>query len=207
MNTHKPAHLGAQNDAWFIILGEAPASSNDHPRHDADRTAIARVLDEAECRRLVACWNACKGISIADLEMDNVAFAEFFRSMHALKAHRDTLLSTRPETAAARDVLAERHRQISAEGWTPEHDDEHSKGQLAAAGGCYALFSDAYPNAKQCPAEWPWDAEWWKPTDYRRDLVKAGALILAEIERLDRAAAASIDPVDAASAAGVGSGA
>ena len=94
-------------------------------------------------------------------------------------------------TQAAADVLAERQRQISTEGWTPEHDDEHGAGQLAAAAGCYALFSDAYPFAKQCPAEWPWDAAWWKPSDYRRDLVKAGALILAEIERLDRAAGAS----------------
>jgi hypothetical protein len=34
---------------------------------------------------------------------------------------------------------------------------------------------------------WPWDRKWWKPTDRRRDLVKAAALILAEIERLDRA--------------------
>ena len=29
----------------------------------------------------------------------------------------------------------------------------------------------------------------WQPTTSRRDLVKAGALVLAEIERLDRAAA------------------
>lgn len=36
---------------------------------------------------------------------------------------------------------------------------------------------------------WPWDESWWKPTNRRRDLVKAGALILAEIERLDRAEA------------------
>ena len=36
------------------------------------------------------------------------------------------------------------------------------------------------------PPSWPWVRRWWKPTDRRRDLVKAGALILAEIERLDR---------------------
>jgi len=36
---------------------------------------------------------------------------------------------------------------------------------------------------------WPikWMAAWFKPTDPRRDLVKAGALCIAEIERLDRA--------------------
>ena len=34
----------------------------------------------------------------------------------------------------------------------------------------------------------PWDGKGWQPTTYRRNLVKAGALIVAEIERLDRAA-------------------
>lgn len=34
---------------------------------------------------------------------------------------------------------------------------------------------------------WPWDREWWKPKDRRRNLVRAAALLIAEIERLDRA--------------------
>lgn len=89
---------------------------------------------------------------------------------------------------AERDVLAERYRQIAAEGWTPEHDDEHDDGSLAAAAACYALGDQA----GELPAGWPqsWDESWWRPSaDARRNLVKAGALILAEIERLDRAAA------------------
>ena len=91
-------------------------------------------------------------------------------------------------TDAARDVLAERQRQISAEGWTPDHDDEHDTGSLAAAAGCYAMYTLAYP-AGDPHHNWPWDKAWWKPSaDRRRNLVKAGALILAEIERLDRAA-------------------
>lgn len=85
---------------------------------------------------------------------------------------------------AVLDVAAERRRQVEAEGWTPEHDDEHGAGEMAAAAACYAL------NAAGCGCEvarnWPWDGSWWKPTTARRDLVKAGALILAEIERLDR---------------------
>lgn len=90
---------------------------------------------------------------------------------------------------AARDVLAERQRQISVEGWTPEHDDFGADGPaLAVAAGCYALFTDAYPNYGEPPPQWLWAASWWKPSTPRRDLVKAGALILAEIERLDRAA-------------------
>lgn len=98
---------------------------------------------------------------------------------------------------AARDVLAERRRQVEVEGWAPERDDhEHDRGQLACAAGCYALHSalmmEGYPDAyaEKVPAPWPWSPEWWKPKDARRNLVKAGALILAEIERLDRADAA-----------------
>lgn len=97
------------------------------------------------------------------------------------------------ETQAARDVLAERRRQIEVEGWTPEHDDEHNHGELALAASCYAEqgpepYGVDYP---AIPVRWPWDADWWRPRDYRRNLVKAGALILAEIERLDRAAKAA----------------
>lgn len=89
------------------------------------------------------------------------------------------------------DVQAERRRQITAEGWTPEHDDEHSHGQMARAAACYALAGSSAPNdgtaALLVSLAWPWDQQWWKPTSARRDLVKACALALAEIERLDRA--------------------
>ncbi|WP_225007830.1 hypothetical protein [Pseudomonas aeruginosa] len=90
------------------------------------------------------------------------------------------------------DVQAERRRQITAEGWTPEHDDEHSHGQIARAAACYALAGSSAPNdgtaALLVSLAWPWDEQWWKPTTVRRDMVKACALALAEIERLDRAA-------------------
>ena len=92
-----------------------------------------------------------------------------------------------PETSAMAAVLAERQRQIDVEGWTPEHDDEHDIGELAIAAACYVT---AAPEGFSDIVQWPWAAKWWKPGDPRRNLVKAGALILAEIERLDRAAAA-----------------
>ncbi len=86
------------------------------------------------------------------------------------------------------EIRAERDRQILDEGWTPEHDDTHSKGEMALAAGCYALnaaperFADGV-----VPIFWPWAREWWKPKSRRRDLVRAAALIVAEIERMDRA--------------------
>jgi hypothetical protein len=82
-------------------------------------------------------------------------------------------------------VIAERFRQIEGEGWSAEHDDQHLRGELARAGGCYAWFAGAAPT-KGAPIDWPWDREWWKPTGFRRDLVKAGALIIAEGDKFDR---------------------
>lgn len=98
------------------------------------------------------------------------------------------------DTAAARDVLAERRRQVEAEGWTPEHDDEHDGGEMGEAAAVYALHAAGWPAgsyAEFWPA--PWSRAWFKPTQPRRDLVKAAALILAEIERIDRAPAARGD--------------
>ena len=92
-------------------------------------------------------------------------------------------------TKAAADVLAERRRQIEAEGWTPDHDDRHSAGAMADAAACYAMFRGTDAALPEGYYElWPWDREWWKPSGRRRNLVKAAALLLAEIERLDRAA-------------------
>lgn len=96
------------------------------------------------------------------------------------------------------DVLAERRRQIAGEGWTPEHDDAHDDGELALAACAYALPDFQRHRVETVTARgtaplwqrlWPWAREWWKPKDVRSDLVRAGALIIAEIERLDRAAA------------------
>ncbi|HGN0980644.1 TPA: hypothetical protein ACKROW_005241 [Pseudomonas aeruginosa] len=99
------------------------------------------------------------------------------------------------------DVQAERRRQITAEGWTPEHDDEHADGQMARAAACYALAGSSAPNdgtaALLVSLAWPWDEQWWKPSTARRDMVKACALGLAEIERLDRVAASQGGPSDA----------
>ncbi len=39
------------------------------------------------------------------------------------------------------------------------------------------------------PPEWPWDRAQFHPTDARDNLVDAAAMIIAEIERLDRATA------------------
>ena len=86
------------------------------------------------------------------------------------------------------EIARERERQMLDERWTPAHDDSHSRGEMAAAAGCYAIVagcsdrSRAQFASKSYP-EWPWDEKWWKPTDRRRDLVKAAALIVAVVVR------------------------
>ena len=100
---------------------------------------------------------------------------------------------SRGPTQAVLDVLAERRRQIETEGWTPLHDDAHDVGDLSSAAMGYAqsaacqLSHDGL-TLEGTPLFWPWEASWFKPSTARRDLIKAGALILAEIERLDRMA-------------------
>ena len=103
------------------------------------------------------------------------------------------------QTQAASDVIDERRRQVEAKGWTVDHDDNHRRGELAEAAACYANYVsvrawvigtpvDDYVT-RAAPAQWPWDDAYWKPSNPRRDLVKAAALILAEIERIDRVGA------------------
>jgi hypothetical protein len=88
-------------------------------------------------------------------------------------------------------ITVERQRQISVEGWSAEHDDQHLDGELAVAAACYAMPAFCRTMCSSTPgvqAIWPWGVEWWIPcpTDRVRELVKAGALVAAEIDRLLR---------------------
>lgn len=110
------------------------------------------------------------------------------------------------------EIELERIRQVQKEGWTEAHDDEHDSGEMAMAAACYAdprnllvwqeaesfAFSgnDGGRGDRQLLkagyyTAWPWSDEWDKREkhDQRRRLIIAGALIVAEIERLDRAEA------------------
>lgn len=97
---------------------------------------------------------------------------------------------------AARDVLAERQRQIGAEGYDADHDDAHVNDEIAAMAALFVMP----PGARE------WDAsstdfgdtlaeailplDWKMPAlgDRRRELVRGAAMVLAELERMDRAA-------------------
>lgn len=96
-------------------------------------------------------------------------------------------------------IARERERQITQEGWTPEHDHSHVDNSLAKAAACYAMPAEerekyqsyTYSEPRRWfPRWWPssWSVDRWKPTPDNRikELVKAGALIAAEIDRLNQ---------------------
>jgi len=100
------------------------------------------------------------------------------------------------------EIAKERQRQISKEGWSYEHDDEHEDGSLADAAACYAATTRAFKAEEFAGVGykpytaysdlWPksWADHWFRPQkSRRRRLVIAAALLVAEIERLDRASA------------------
>lgn len=102
------------------------------------------------------------------------------------------------QSRALADVVAERRRQVQIEGYDAQHDDAlHHTGELVAAAACYVnevchrrhtrqtrlTFSSDGP-----PSGWPFEDAGWKPKGDRQDLVRAVAFILAELERMDRAA-------------------
>ena len=89
----------------------------------------------------------------------------------------------------AERAIAERIRQKSVEGWTPEHDAQHDQGELAIAAACYALnkmpvYSDYWWD--EVREWWPWHPDWDKREkhDRERSLEIAAALIMAELDRI-----------------------
>lgn len=120
-------------------------------------------------------------------------------------------------------VAIERSRQIREEKWDGAHDAQHEKGELVAAAIAYAA-SGAKIETKvkiyteprcQCGARgmadctcvmqvgdqkwvhpWPWEKKWFKPKDALRDLIRAGALIVAEIDRMIRQDTEDAEPPD-----------
>lgn len=86
-------------------------------------------------------------------------------------------------------IAEERKRQIEVEGWDSEHDKiANNDEQLAEAAALYALPEIRRTYEYDVNNLWPWNKKWWKPTpnDRIRELAKAGALIAAEIDRLQR---------------------
>jgi len=146
--------------------------------------------------------------TVLDYAGDRYPVIEAFRN-----DDRYLCMILKPEQKSAIQLIAdERQRQVEVEGWTEQHDDSHTDFQMSMAAACYVSenvskhLENIFKTNQSPLAEfkiyqlkdfkgkpigwtrgWPWDNKWWKPsTDKIRNLVKAGALIAAEIERLQR---------------------
>lgn len=105
------------------------------------------------------------------------------------------------------EITIERQRQIMKEGWSPDHDDTHTNGDLALAAALYASPIElhqvfASPSGVHWRNPWPWKrdvnhgryegivqvnaGDKRQTHDRRRRLIIAAAMLVAEIERMDR---------------------
>jgi hypothetical protein len=94
------------------------------------------------------------------------------------------------QSAGLVDTLAERLSQIEEHGFDQIHDLGHHPGQLAAASASYLNAAIDQLNGRNDvepvdPATWPWEREAWRPGDARANIVKALAIGLAVLDRMD----------------------
>lgn len=156
-------------------------------QHDPEETG--EPFNEA--REVTWCKDKINSTDIEYVRADAVSERPFSFSEAALQVAPELRLS------GISEIAIERLRQIEKEGWTAEHDEQHPDRELTRAAACYLAHvidrqwvyrpnnEHAY-NAEDAPNEWPWDIKWWKPKNPRRDLVRAAALIAAELDRMER---------------------
>jgi hypothetical protein len=194
-------------DPRFVDLSIMPAPKAEAAPTDANAPAAAVSVNDAALREAIAeslrglyyCNRVWSAWSVGTMSQDDFYPAEDQTESidEVFYAVKEVIAAGKKVAGAAHDVLLERRRQIEKEGWTPAHDDEHPSEEIAAFAALYALP----PAARDWPAESTGYGdtfgeaicpEGWTPKfgDRRHELVRAGALILAEIERLDRAARA-----------------
>lgn len=168
----------------LALLDERERNQQYIKRRDQENEEIALTVGKLRVE-LEAAEALNKHLELAILKAEGCS--EALRRKTEASEKRIAELEVLAFNPALLDVISERQRQRAVEGWTSEHDDAYQNSELADAAACYAI--NAHNQGLSTPAHWPWAPDWWKQSGPRRDLVKAGALILAEIERIDRAAA------------------
>lgn len=190
------------NQAWLDHVEDEAAAVVGHIDEDGNTYPVATIdCDQYACGgdsiKLARFYAAANPATVSRL----LALIDAGSGVENKSAKSDTMGQAAPPIAwaseALRDAAAERRRQIEAEGYDPEHDDAHVNDEIAAMAAYYAMpdGARAWP-ATETGYGYTWGQAiiphgWYMPPpcDRRRELVKAGALILAEIERLDRRAA------------------
>lgn len=92
------------------------------------------------------------------------------------------------------DIRMKRQRQIVIHGYPPEHDDQHTNGSVAIGAIPYIQAANQETldlTDEELQVFWPWPEKFKPSADRRENLINAAALLVAEIERIDRATAAN----------------
>lgn len=83
--------------------------------------------------------------------------------------------------AAAKAIRDERDRQVLVKGYGASRDAQYTDGELLKAGMVYLNVPADHPGPP--PLTWPWPAEHFKPRDRKANLVRAGALFIADQDK------------------------
>ena len=159
------ASFGLSTVRKAFELGQSASATSTKPAPCAARKqGTAGGNDPADCD-----WPGCGCDKAANKVIDSLA--------------ESGLLAM---SKAQEDVLKERAEHYSREGFAPVHDDKYNGNELVSAAIAYA---HAMNDRAACGGAWPWNISWWKPKTRRRNLVKAASLLIAAIEKIDRAAA------------------
>lgn len=81
-------------------------------------------------------------------------------------------------------IKEERERQIKEEGYNEIHDSFHDVDEFVKAAISYSIIDLKDSQENYAYAWWPWHETSWKPKDRLRNLVRAGALIAAALDRI-----------------------
>lgn len=188
--------------AAALLLGVA--GLNPHGVHDGETLAQSDLLSEAadalearppaiEARGVAGTREAVARI-ISRTARIRVVFDSVQRRDEYVENPEEiadlilSALAQQPMGEALAEIAAERRRQVEVHGWSLEHDDGHTHGEIANAAADFAM-----PGQHPIKTSWAYGSKVIDKEPGRQQLVKAGALIVAEIERLDRAALAGAE--------------
>jgi hypothetical protein len=160
----------------------------------AEERAHGETIDQRDryhevADELAARIAAITGVDIGEHSSANCPWRNAIEAVEEYKPAQAVDLGT-----GVKAIAAERERQLQAEGFTRDGDQQYRHGELARAATAYvqlAAMDLAAGGTRDHiawhgpAAVWPWAPEWWKPVDARRDLVRAGALIAAQIDLID----------------------
>lgn len=105
---------------------------------------------------------------------------------HSLYLQKIIRIVTAMEDNVILEIIAERKRQVE-KGFDAAHDDTHGNGELYEAAKAYLVAAKRI-EIDTMPMMWPFEKmEWRHPGSKREALIKAAAMLVAEINRLQRA--------------------